>query len=185
MVRMLKAATCLGMVGCGAFLVFHARQSDYDAASRAALSSGTRADVAIVLTGASGRISQGLDLLAQGKTGHVFISGVGEGVRLEDLPDITAISQDQARCCVSLGYEARDTIGNAREVAQFMAGKASMEAFVVTSSDHMPRAFAELRAQLPALQPVIVTVPSSQGLGREISEFGKYVAALVRLKLHS
>ncbi|MEO0412549.1 MAG: YdcF family protein [Pseudomonadota bacterium] len=178
-----RVAVLLLALLSGAFAVFHARQSQYEAMSRQALAAQTPIATTIVLTGARGRISQGLMLLASGRTQQVFISGVGEGVRLEDIPDIQSLPPDKMRCCVSLGYDALDTIGNAREIAAFLRQQNAREAFIVTSRYHMPRALAELRAAMPQLRPVAITVPGADGLRQQLREFGKYSAALIRLTL--
>lgn len=172
----------LALLG-GAFAVFHARQSQYEAMSRQALAAQTSIATTIVLTGARGRISQGLALLANGRTQQVFISGVGEGVRLDDIPGVKTLSPEQRGCCVSLGYDALDTIGNAREIAAFLRQQNAREAFIVTSRYHMPRALAELRAAMPQLRTVAITVEGADGLRQQLREFGKYGAALIRLIL--
>ncbi|MEM7569971.1 MAG: YdcF family protein [Pseudomonadota bacterium] len=172
----------MAALAAGALATFNARQSAYMASTSQALAAGTQHETAIVLTGGPGRVSQGLALLSAGRVRHVFISGVGQGVRLEDLPDTQSLPQALVSCCVTLGYEARDTIGNAREISRYLQGKAPGPVYVVTSQFHMPRALAELRAVMPQRKAVPISV-ASQMSRRDIAyEFTKYVAALVRLR---
>jgi uncharacterized SAM-binding protein YcdF (DUF218 family) len=53
---------------------------------------------------------------------------------------------------VDLGYQALDTVGNARETRQWAeVHNITRSMIVVTSNYHMPRALAELSAELPGV----------------------------------
>ena len=52
-------------------------------------------------------------------------------------------------CCVTLGFSALDTRGNARETAQWMEERDYNSLRLVTADWHMRRAAAELADQLP------------------------------------
>ena len=50
---------------------------------------------------------------------------------------------------VDLGYQATDTIGNARETAHWAKTYGYHSLILVTSDFHMPRALLELKAAMP------------------------------------
>ena len=96
-------------------------------------------------------------------------------------------------CCVDLGFTAADTVGNARETAEWAKAMRYQSLIIVTADYHMPRAMLELRA---VLRPSAVTlqtyaVPTaslksrrwwrSPGAGRlMVVEYSKYLAILGR-----
>ncbi len=100
----------------------------------------TNTELAIVLTGGENRIKDAVDLLKDEYINHVFISGVGKGVTLKDIFPHT---YQDIECCVSLGYLAQDTFGNAMESYSWLEKqKEDVSSFyLVTSSYHIPRAY--------------------------------------------
>ena len=62
-------------------------------------------------------------------------------------------------CCVDLGYEALDTVGNADETRTWANSNGYTKLIVVTSRYHMPRSLAELALAMPGVQllPFAVT----------------------------
>lgn len=108
-----------------------------------------RADGIVVLTGGELRIAEGAQLLAKGWGRRLLISGVNHRTGRHDLLRITGLAEQQFDCCVDLGYEAQDTVGNASET-NLWADKHKFESLiVVTSSYHMPRSLAELSIEMP------------------------------------
>jgi len=106
----------------------------------------SRVDAIVVLTGGSERITTGVDLLVKDVAPIMFISGVGKGVRINDLaPSIS--SYDQSR--ITLGFEAGDTVGNARETANWIKRNNIKAIRLVTGSYHMPRSLSEFRQAMP------------------------------------
>ena len=77
-------------------------------------------DAIVVLTGGSGRVHRGLQLLAEKRAKKLFISGVYRGVDVQELLRISQRSPSDLECCIALGYEADSTRGNARETAIWM-----------------------------------------------------------------
>src|SRR3989339_2162835 len=73
-----------------------------------------RTDAIIVLTGGSRRINTGLQLFAEGKSDQLFISGVNSGVSLNDIENMHKGSE-LPECCISIGYQANNTMNNAAE----------------------------------------------------------------------
>ena len=69
-------------------------------------------DAVVVLTGGSGRIRRGTELLATGKAREMLISGVGTDVPLGDLISEKDLEPRLIACYVTLGRAARNTREN-------------------------------------------------------------------------
>lgn len=151
-----------------------------------------RADAIVALTGPSAeRVNAAIRLLEQDKGDRVLISGVNREVRRQELRALTPGSTKLFNCCVDLGFEAEDTIGNAQEIAAWAAAKNYDSLIVVTSDYHMPRALTEIRAAAPGVEltPYAVSTPSLDDsrwwraavtARRMTLEYMKYLAALGR-----
>jgi uncharacterized SAM-binding protein YcdF (DUF218 family) len=111
-----------------------------------------RADGIVALTGGEARIPEAVRLLAQGKGRRLLISGVNPTTTRQELSGLTPNNQHLFRCCIDLGREARDTIGNADETSQWAKERRIRSLIVVTASYHMPRSLAELRRTLPDVE---------------------------------
>ncbi|MBX9802542.1 MAG: YdcF family protein [Caulobacteraceae bacterium] len=156
-----------------------------------------RADAIVALTGPSAeRVNAAIRLLEQDKGKRVLISGVNREVRRQELRALTPGSNRLFNCCVDLGFEAEDTIGNAQEIAAWAEAKDYDSLIVVTSDYHMPRALTEIRAAAPgiALTPYAVETPSLDNsrwwkaavtARRMTLEYMKYLAALARAMVGS
>lgn len=154
-----------------------------------------RADAIVALTGPSAeRVNAAIRLLEQDKGERVLISGVNREVRRQELRALTPGSNRLFNCCVDLGFEAEDTIGNAQEIAAWADSKGYDSLIVVTSDYHMPRALTEIRAAAPGvtLTPYAVETPSLDDsrwwraavtARRMTLEYVKYLAALGRAAL--
>lgn len=110
---------------------------------------GPRADGIVVLTGGDNRIVEGGRLLAEGRARRMLISGVNRKTRREDVQRVSGLSHEKFTCCVDLGYEALDTVGNADETRQWANSNNYSTLIVVTSTYHMPRGLAELALAMP------------------------------------
>ncbi|QBX38762.1 YdcF family protein [Brevundimonas sp. S30B] len=122
-----------------------------------------RADAIVALTGPSAeRVNASIRLLEQGKGDRLLISGVNREVRRQELRALTPGSSQLFNCCVDLGFEAEDTVGNAREIAAWARRRGYDSLIVVTSDYHMPRSLLEIRSALPGvrLTPYAVSTPS-------------------------
>ncbi len=148
-------------------------------------------DAIVVLTGGAGRLSTGLELLAQRKAGRLFISGVYRGVDVAEILRISRQAPDALECCIEVGHDATDTVGNARETAQWMAAEGLRSLRLVTASYHMPRSMTEFRRVMPDVVLVphpVFTDPfqietwwlSPRSLGLIASEFAKHLIGMVR-----
>ena len=145
----------------------------------------------IMVTGGSGRLQAGLDLLAAGRAEKLFVSGVYRGVEVAELLRLSARAPDRLRCCVVLGYSADNTAGNARETAEWIAREGYSSLRLVTASYHMPRSLLEFRRAMPGV--TIITHPVFPGHVKQgdwwrwpgtawlvIGEYNKYLAARLR-----
>ena len=113
------------------------------------LDAETHTDAIVVLTGGSNRLDVGVRLYRSAMGKKLFISGVNAHVKARDIFPEESLASENADCCIELGYEARDTIGNARETARW-ATKEKLQALrLVTASYHMPRSLLEFRQALP------------------------------------
>lgn len=150
------------------------------------------ADGIVALTGASDlRISAATHLLEKGKGRRLLVSGVNREATRADIQSVSKAGKRLYDCCVDLGFEAADTIGNGRETAEWARSLHYKRLIVVTSDYHMPRALMELNAAMPdvALTPYPVETEwldasrwwrSETGLKRMTLEYVKYLAILAR-----
>lgn len=120
------------------------------------------ADGIVVFTGGEERISEGLRLLAKGKAGRLLISGVNAGTSRRQLSALYPGAGNLFRCCVDLGWKARNTIGNAAETHSWVEKRGMSAIIVVTSEAHMPRSLLETRRMVPnvTLLPYSVRTPN-------------------------
>ncbi len=107
------------------------------------------ADGIVVFTGEGIRIKEAARLLKEGRAGKLLISGVNPKIKASELGRVTGLSNKHFDCCVTLGYEAINTLGNANETFEWAQAHDLKSLIVVTSSYHMPRALAELSIAMP------------------------------------
>jgi len=160
--------------------------------STPAIEPAEAADAIVVLTGASDlRLKEGMQLLERRKGARMFISGVNREVKREELLPVTEGSKRLFDCCVDLGYQAENTVGNAKEIADWARGHDFYTLIVVTSDYHMPRSLLELKADMPGttLIPYPVATPevdardwwkSRKGQKIIVLEYCKYLTILGR-----
>ncbi len=110
-----------------------------------------RTDAIVVLTGGTGRLDTGLRLLENGLAKQLFVSGVARNVDVSALLRVAQRKPDELACCISVGYQADDTAGNARETAIWVGERGFKSIRLVTASYHMPRSLVEFRRALPDL----------------------------------
>jgi uncharacterized SAM-binding protein YcdF (DUF218 family) len=106
---------------------------------------GVKADAIVVLTGGYQRIDQALGLLRDGAGERLLISGAHPSTSPTQIRRTTQSSPDLFKCCVDVGYEAIDTIGNANEITRWIQDHGYRSVLVVTNNYHMPRSLLELR----------------------------------------
>lgn len=151
-----------------------------------------KADAIIVVTGGSERINKGLDLLNDGYTGELFISGVDKRVTVGKLFSMWDKFDSRNRpCCITLGHSATNTWGNALETRNWVLAQPDIKTiWLITSAFHMPRAWLELKQAIPDIEilpyPVesSLTVKEQGGFWRvTMQEYHKTILTFLRLKL--
>jgi uncharacterized SAM-binding protein YcdF (DUF218 family) len=110
------------------------------------------ADGIVVLTGEGRRIAEGARLLDEGRAQRMLISGVFRRTGKKALLEISGLPEDKFDCCVDVGYNALDTVGNANETRAWAASRGYQSLIVVTASYHMPRSLAELSLAMPGTE---------------------------------
>lgn len=111
-------------------------------------------DAIVVLTGGSGRLDEGLRLLAAGRGRELFVSGVAQGVDVATLLKLARRTPKGLDRRISVGYRADNTAGNARETAAWMRARGFASLRLVTASYHMPRSLVEFRRAMPDMRLV-------------------------------
>jgi uncharacterized SAM-binding protein YcdF (DUF218 family) len=153
------------------------------------------ADGIVALTGANSnqRITAAVALLERDLGNRVLVSGVNREASREDIRTVSRAVRRLYDCCVDLGFTAADTVGNARETAEWASAMRYHSLIIVTADYHMPRAMLELRAVLRepefTLQAYPVPTPALKARGwwrspratrLMVVEYSKYLAILGR-----
>lgn len=154
------------------------------------------ADGIVVLTGGASRVVDAVDLLAAGRGKRLLISGVHPTTTPGELTRINPDFERLLDCCIDLGHEATNTIGNAVETGRWARGQNFRSLIVVTSGWHMPRALIEIDHELPDVRLIPYPVVSERM--REdpwwsdaptvrllLIEYVKYVASIMRVRFDS
>nr|WP_246091925.1 YdcF family protein [Rhizobium smilacinae] len=113
---------------------------------------GVKADAIVVLTGGYLRIEQAVGLLRDGAGQRLLISGAHPSTTPTQIRKATQASADLFKCCVDIGYDAIDTIGNANEITRWIHDHNYRSVLVVTNNYHMLRSLHELRRADPATE---------------------------------
>lgn len=133
--------------------------------SEAPASQPHKADGIVALTGTQQRISVAADLLARGLAKRLLVTGVNRQATGEEIRRLTQLDQRLFDCCVDLGYEAQNTIGNAEETRAWVQQHGFTSLIVVTSSYHMPRSLVELGRVMPDVE--LIPYPVAFGQARD------------------
>ena len=137
-----------------------------------------RTDAIVVPTGSGGRIQRGLVMLEAGAAQQMLVTGVDPSVKPGEFIAEYKVPLATMECCVTLGFSALNTRGNARETAQWMEERGYTSLRLVTADWHMRRAALELASQLPG--NITITrdaVRSDVSLWTLFLEYHKYMAA--------
>jgi uncharacterized SAM-binding protein YcdF (DUF218 family) len=152
------------------------------------------ADGIVVLTGGSSRVSDAMELLAAGYGKRLLISGVHPTNAASDISRSLPDNHSLLGCCVDLDRSAINTRSNAAETRRWARERGFKSLIVVTSNYHMPRAILELSHAMPDIELIPFAVigdrwrdepwwTSGATLRLLLSEYAKYVAAEVRVRL--
>jgi uncharacterized SAM-binding protein YcdF (DUF218 family) len=151
------------------------------------------ADGIVALTGAGSneRIAAAVRLLETDKAQRMLVSGVNPEASREDIRTVSRAVRRLYDCCVDLGFEAANTVGNAKETREWARAMRFRSLIVVTADYHMPRAMLELQGAMPDAQlqayPVRTSVieparwwRTGSGARLMVLEYTKYLAILGR-----
>ncbi|MBL8631364.1 MAG: YdcF family protein [Rhodospirillaceae bacterium] len=153
----------------------------------------SKTDAIVVLTGGSGRVEEGLQLLHDGLAAQLFISGAGGQVSVSELvpDDVEKTSDIENR--ITLGHQATDTPGNAMETAAWVRQENVKSLRLVTAAFHMPRSLMEMHAAMPGIEIVPHPVFSDRiktdwwrwpGTAKLIArEYTKFLLTWLRIKM--
>ena len=110
-----------------------------------------RTDAIIVLTGGSGRLEEGLNLLESDMAKRLFVSGVYQGLEVKTLFRMFKRNPRGLESRIGIGT-ATNTLGNALETADWFIGKGFKSMRLVTAAYHMPRSLIEFKHAIPNAQ---------------------------------
>lgn len=146
-----------------------------------------KSDAIIVLTGAKGRIDVGLHLLQQKQADHLFISGVGYKVELEDLSKyLTSFPASQVKNIknsITLGHFANTTEENAIESSVWVKQNNFNKIILVTSNYHMPRSLYLFKKYMPEVTIIPYSFTKEMNIKASLNiaflEYNKFLVALI------
>jgi uncharacterized SAM-binding protein YcdF (DUF218 family) len=164
--RLLAAAVLVWILGFAWFAILLPQPADL-----------SKTDAIVVLTGGSGRIERGLQLLEAGQAQRMLISGVDRDVRTRELVARYPGREKLFACCIELGFHAVDTHSNGIETSLWVKKYKINSIRLVTSDWHMRRARLEQDRALP--ERVIITndaVMTQPSLASLFKEYNKYWA---------
>lgn len=135
-------------------------------------------DAVVVPTGGEGRIAQGLAVLDSDLAKMMLVSGVDREVKPAEFVAQFDVDEDMLECCITLGFAAVDTRGNASEIAQWVEDNEVSSLRLVTTDWHMRRAAGELSRTLPdGVKVIRDAVPSEPSFGSLFLEYHKLLAS--------
>ena len=196
MLELLVLVVVIGGLGflAGGFLRYLDRVESFETVPVASIAP---ADGIVVLTGGPDRLSAAGDLLEAERAPRLLVSGVNASATPVAVAELLGIDNALLECCVTLGFEALDTRGNAEETAEWLTAEPPSNAaapsmsrvIVVTSNYHMQRALYELRHAVPGVELVPYGVTGidldREGWWREASNWrvlaGEYSKTLLAM----
>lgn len=111
----------------------------------------SQTDAIVVLTGGTARLETGFKLLERRRGKKLFVSGVYQGVDVARILEVSRRKPGEFVCCISLGYAASSTAGNAIETRSWLLGEGYRSLRLVTASYHIPRSLLEFRHSMPSI----------------------------------
>jgi uncharacterized SAM-binding protein YcdF (DUF218 family) len=141
-------------------------------------------DGIVVITGGSGRIEHGVDMLAEGKAKRMLVAGTDPSVTKKDIIHRLGGRKTLVQCCIDLGSESVDTRSNAEETRRWLERRHFKSVRLVTSDWHMRRARYEFRRELGDKYQVLPdAVRTEPGFMTLFGEYNKYVLRRVAVWL--
>lgn len=139
-------------------------------------SDAEKTDAIVVITGGSGRIEHGVEVLADGKAKRLLISGTDPAVTKPDLIARLGGRSKLVNCCVDLGSESVDTRSNAEEARRWLDRRGYRSIRLVTSDWHMRRARYEFNRQLEGEITVVPDAVRTEPRFKTLfAEYNKYL----------
>ena len=138
----------------------------------------TRTDAVVVITGGSGRIERGIEVLGNRQAKRMLISGTDPSVTKADLVRRLGGQKKLVECCVDLGSESVDTRSNAEEAKRWLDRHRYRSFRLVTSDWHMRRARYEFRRVMKGRYEVLPDAVKTEP--RFTTLFGEYNKLLLR-----
>lgn len=164
----------LGIIIIGTILFFQVRQITSEP-ENLWTSSNIDADCGVVLTGGSGRLREGFELLAQKKIKKLIVSGVNKDSRLIEIFPYMPYYPEVSESDLILEKRSETTFGNARFSLNLAEGLRCRDVTLITSQVHMSRAYSIFRVIFPESIPIKkLSTPNSKsevgvwGLGVEV-----------------
>lgn len=133
-------------------------------------------DGVVVFTGGKQRVGTGAQLMAQGFSGPVLVTGVYPGLSVPELFEPLGLDEEQFSQ-IDLDYEALATADNVMETRAWARKYGLQRILLVTSAYHVPRSLLLFEQLAPRVQVVAYPVPSQEGHVRIfLLEYVKYLA---------
>ena len=108
----------------------------------------TKTDAVMVFTGSSDRLAQGYKFYLKGLAKRMMITGYDYPRDVRG-PGVLALSKRVKKDKVFIDLEAKNTIENAENGAEWAIKNHVESILLITTDGHMPRAYFELRRLLP------------------------------------
>jgi uncharacterized SAM-binding protein YcdF (DUF218 family) len=135
-----------------------------------------KTDGIVVITGGSGRIERGVEILAEGHGERLLVAGADPSVTKADIVRRLGGKRRLVQCCVDLGSESVDTRSNAEETGRWLERKRFKSVRLITSDWHMRRARYEFRRELGDDYKVVPdAVRTEPGFMTLFGEYNKYL----------
>lgn len=130
------------------------------------------ADCAVVLTGGSNRVKEGLALLSRGQIKKLIVSGVYANAQLREIFPLWAFYGNIHEKDVILDRRSGTTYGNAQQTLPIIEALSCRDVALVTSNLHMYRARRTFGAAYPSnipIYPFAVNTGHSESTWYEVS----------------
>jgi uncharacterized SAM-binding protein YcdF (DUF218 family) len=147
-------------------------------------------DAIVVLTGGSGRLHEGLELLSGNLAKRMFVSGVYRGLDVRNLLHVARLDPAGLESRIGIG-NAINTRENAAETDKWTRENAIRSIRLVTAAYHMPRSLLEFSYVMPDMK--IIQNPVFPGHVKQdqwwmwpgtaaliVGEYNKFLMAWVR-----
>ena len=102
----------------------------------------------VVLTGNTGRLVFGLDLMSNNSKSRMLITGVAKGVKYSEIIKNRDVKRDR----IDLGYKAQTTLGNAIETSLWIKRYDIRDIILVTDNWHMQRTLLLFNITMPNIE---------------------------------